>query len=216
MLMHWFRRSRSYFKTCLHPRPCTAMPQRSTCSFRGVNASFRVGVWPYCSVHSLSLLGGYPMSLQVLLVTGCGALRRWRLFLSSKPLITEPRGEATLLEYCCHFLTAPLRNSPRMEPQDIDALQVSQAEWRRVYCEDPHTSFPMIDDLMSRLAISYRDLLKNPGILLQKLEGGQSLGLNYRELARKPGRCTSFAIKVAMNLEAKHPATFRFQYFHLG
>jgi len=103
-----------------------------------------------------------------------------------------------------------------MEPPHIDVLQVSQAEWRRVYCEDPHTSFPMIDDLMFRLAISYKDLLKNPGILVQKLEGGQPLDLDYRDLARRPGRCTSFAIKVAMELEAKHPETFKFQYFHLG
>lgn len=103
-----------------------------------------------------------------------------------------------------------------MEPRRIDALQVSQAEWRRVYCEDPHTSFPMVEALMIKLAISYTDLLKNPRILIQKLQGHQPLDFDFQDLARKPGRCTSFAIKVAMNLEATHPETFKFEYFHLG
>jgi hypothetical protein len=103
-----------------------------------------------------------------------------------------------------------------MELSRIDALNVSRAEWTRVYCEDPHTSFPMIETLMSQLAVSYQDLLRNPSILAQKLKAGQPLNLNYGDLARKPGRCTSFAVKVARNLESRHSGIFKFQYFDLS
>lgn len=97
---------------------------------------------------------------------------------------------------------------------DIDALQVSQREWERTFGEDPYTSFSLIKALMIELNISCDDVLGNLGVLLERLTSHGTLVSDLRNLAQKPGNSTSFAIKVATNLEAKHPGVFQFEYFN--
>ncbi|KAK0643968.1 hypothetical protein B0T16DRAFT_494891 [Cercophora newfieldiana] len=83
----------------------------------------------------------------------------------------------------------------------------------------------MVKALMDFSRVSHETLLDNPDALRIFLDSDVDHRLlstiidthpsvaSWRE---KPGRCTSFAVKIAHALEKKHPTAFQFQYFDLG
>ncbi len=114
---------------------------------------------------------------------------------------------------------------PSSGPPTIDALDVSQKQWRQVFTEGPFTSFGMVNALMQELRVTYEELLGSPQILhtrLTALMDGKSLVSSIEDSqwvntwSKKTGRCTSFAVKIAKTLEREYPDTFDFQYFDLG
>ncbi|KXX75410.1 hypothetical protein MMYC01_209496 [Madurella mycetomatis] len=109
-----------------------------------------------------------------------------------------------------------------MNPPHIDTLAVSKEQWNRAFIEGPHTSFGMVKALMDALKLTYPQLLEKPEALLAAFRDSEPLIRNIEDQpwvntwAKKTGRCTSFAVKVARALEKAHPSAFEFVYFDLG
>jgi len=116
-----------------------------------------------------------------------------------------------------------------VSPPAIDPLVVSGEQWQGVYIHDPHTSFNMIKKLMEFSGINHETLLNHDDSLVERTFPGANPDLlstimNTEIMAsssvdtwlEKPGRCTSFAVKIAHALEQTYQGTFNFQYFDLG
>jgi len=118
----------------------------------------------------------------------------------------------------------PTNQAPAADgiPPEIDrALDASQAQWKQTFIEGPQTSFGMVRALMEYLEVNYETLLTNPEVLLGAFKTKRPLIDNiederWAKTWRNPGRCTSFAVKIARALEEKDPNTFKFRYFDLG
>jgi hypothetical protein len=113
---------------------------------------------------------------------------------------------------------------------DVDPLAVSDEQWQGVYIHDPHTSFYMIKALMDFFDIDHDTLLDDDkDSVVDRAFPGPNPELSSTTMVNtimdnpwvntwreKPGRCTSFAVKIAHALEEQYPSTFQFQYFDLG
>lgn len=78
----------------------------------------------------------------------------------------------------------------------------------------------MFDFLLDRADKSYKDLLENPKILENFMDDKQiDHGNDFRELLKRPGRCTSFAVQVVTKLEivqrVRKQDMFDFEFFDL-
>jgi hypothetical protein len=122
-----------------------------------------------------------------------------------------------------------------------EPLHLAQQEWKRVFNYGIYTSFTMLDFMIVKSALIYEDFLQNPRFLVAEdninghdLRNGKKekypsmCSTTKAQLLQHPdsdflrlwsdgtGRCTSFAIGVAKELEHNFPGIFDFVFFELG
>ena len=90
--------------------------------------------------------------------------------------------------------------------------------WKEVFTAGPFTSFNMIKAISSMLGIGLKDILADP----KRLKDFSRNSVTKDNISSRPlystwasdtGRCTSFAIKVATQLERKDSARYSFKYY---
>lgn len=93
--------------------------------------------------------------------------------------------------------------------------------WDENFSESPQTNLWMIDYLIQKAEITYDDFVKDPYILEKSIK---TIEAKIRSdetddvstLLSRPGRCTSFSIKTARDLQEQFPNKFKFRFYDLG
>lgn len=95
-------------------------------------------------------------------------------------------------------------------------------QWAQAFNQGPHTSFQMFQFVMRALRMETGELFRDPTRLADfraRRVGDEELDSLLRDYTwnGRPGRCTTFAIRVAHRLQELYPEDgFQFEFFDLG
>ena len=97
-----------------------------------------------------------------------------------------------------------------------EEFDIATKVWKWAFKNGPYSSFHMVDAIANSLGLSYRDVLDSP----EKLKGFNRNSVTQENLYEPPffsawscgpGRCASFALKIAHCLEAEYPNWYCFK-----